>query len=166
MPAGVVPTDGELVLGLYAFTALNSGTTAAPVYTELLNTKDETLNMESALSDVTTRAANGWRLQVGTLSDASVDTQALYKAGTDANFDTIRDAFLNKTRILMGFFDGDPAGAGAGNTVSGLTGGFSVTNFTQNRALEEAIMVDVTYTVREDDAGNGPVWTKYATPPT
>lgn len=145
-----------LVLGLNAVTAANSGTTATPVWTILTNIKDETMNLDTALSDVTTRAARGWRLQVGTLSEGTIDTQILYDT-EDADFVLIRDAFLNKTRILMGFFDADPDAAAT--TIQGLTGGFSVTNFSINRQLEEAMMVDVTFTAREDDAGNGPEWT-------
>lgn len=150
-----MPASGELVLGLNAVTARNSGTTGTPVWEILSNTKDETVNMETALSDVTTRAANGWRLQVGTLSDASIDTQMLYLAD-DAEFNFYRDAFLNRSRLLMGFFDDDPDAANT--TISGLYGGFGVTNFGIGRELEEAIMVDVTFTAREDDTGQGPQW--------
>ena len=148
--------DG-VVLGLNAVTAENTGSTAAPVWVIINNIRDETLNMETALSDITNRAANGWRLQVGTLSEASIDTQQVYQAGaTQTEFHNIRDAFLNKSRILMGFFDDDPAASG--ETVNGLTGGFGVTNWSIGRELEEAMMVDVTFTAREDDEGNGPKW--------
>ncbi len=154
---------GELVLGLNAVTAVNtSGDSSAPVWVIVTEMKDETLNMETALSDVTTRAANGWRLQVGTLSEASVDAQMLYKASADppgSGTDVlIRDAFLSKSRVLMGFFDDDPASAAADNVVSGLIGGFSVTNYSIGRQLEEAMMIDTTFTVREDDTGAGPTW--------
>jgi hypothetical protein len=156
-----MPAQGELVLGLNAVTAENTGSTATPVWVVVTNTKDETLNMETALSDVTTRAADGWRLQVPTLSDASVDTQMLYLS-QDPTFNRFRDSFLNKTRLLMGFFDDDPAAAGT--TVTGLTGGFSITTFSLGRELEEAMMVDVTFTVREDDTGSGPQWTSIVNP--
>ena len=142
-----------LVLGLNAVTARNTGTTAAPVWVIMTNVKDETLNTTTALSDVTTRAANGWRLQVGTLSEGTVDTSILYDTA-DTNFTAIQTAFLAKTRMLLGFFDGLPTVAGT----QGLRGGFSVTNFTINRQLEEAIMVDVTFTARENDVGAGPSW--------
>lgn len=142
-----------LVLGLNAVTAINSGTTAVPVWEILTNIRDETLNMDTALADVTTRAANGWRLQVGTLSQGSVDTQMLYDT-EDTDFQTIQAAFLARSRILLGFFDADPATTGT----QGLVGGFGVTNFTINRQLEEAMMVDVTFTARENDVGDGPSW--------
>ena len=154
-----MPASGELVLGLNAVTCENTGTTATPVWVILTNIKDETLNMETALSDVTTRAANGWRLQVPTLSDASVDTQMLYLADDDS-FASMRDKYLNKERILMGFFDDDPAASDptVDVVINGLIGGFSITNFSIGRELEEAMMVDVTFTVREDDNGDGPQW--------
>lgn len=151
----------SLLLGLNAVTARNTGTTAAPVWVIMTNIKDETINMETALSDVTTRAANGWRLQVGTLSEGSIDTQILYDT-EDADFQAIMDAFMSKSRILMGFFDDDPAAAAT--TVNGLVGGFGVTNFTINRQLEEAVMVDVTFTARENDEGNGPSWEELVNP--
>ena len=150
-----------LVLGLNAKTAINTGDSTTPVWEIITLIKDETLNMETALSDVTTRAANGWRLQVGTLSDASVDTQLLYDINdADGHFDLILQAFLNKTRLLLGFFDADPTAAGA----NGLIGGWSVTNFSIGRQLEQAMMVDVTFQVREDDLGAGPSWITTAAP--
>lgn len=142
-----------MLLGLNAITALNTGTTAAPVWVIIDNIKDETLNLETALADITTRRAGGWRQEVGTLSRGSVDTQMLYDLD-DTNFVAFRNAFFGKTRLLLGFFDGPPATAGT----EGLIGGFGVTNFTENRQLEEAVMVDVTLTVREDDTGSGPSW--------
>jgi hypothetical protein len=153
--------DG-IVLGLNAVTVENTGTIAAPVYVEIKNIRDEAMNLETALSDVTTRASNGWRMQVGTLSEASIDGQMVYQAGTNQEFENMRDAFLNKSRILMGFFDDDPAAAG--QTVNGLVGGFGVTNFSIGRQLEEAMMVDVTFTAREDDQGDGPQWVTIVNP--
>lgn len=145
----------SLVLGLNAVTARNTGTTAAPVWVIMTNIKDETINLETALSDVTTRAANGWRLQVGTLSEGSIDTQMLYNIA-DADFVAIMQAFMDKSMVLLGFFDDDPAAAAS--TINGLVGGFGVTNFSINRQLEEAIMVDVTFTARENDEDEGPSW--------
>ena len=144
-----------LVLGLNAYSAKNIVTVASPVWVVLPGIKDETLNMETSLSDVTTRAGNGWRLQVGTLSEGTIDTSIVYDTADTVTFGYLKDAFLAKTRVLMGFFDADPNAVG---TIQGLAGGFSVTNFSINRQLEEAMMVDVQLTAREDDAGNGPAW--------
>jgi hypothetical protein len=118
------------------------------------NIRDESINTQTALADVTTRAAAGWRLQVGTLSEGTIDTQILYDTA-DANFIVLRDAFFNKTRLLLGFFDKAPV---ALSGAQGLIGGFSVTNFSINRQLEEAIMVDITFTARENEVGGPPSW--------
>lgn len=159
-----MPAVDEIVLGLNAFTAQNTNTTAAPVYAEINNLKDESVAMDTQLSDITTRAAGGFRLQVPTLSEASVDATMIYRANNSL-VNQIREAYFNKSRILMGFFDDDPADADTDVPVSGFIGGFSVTRFNINRQLEEAMMVDVTFTVRDDDAGNGPQWVTYTADP-
>lgn len=159
-----MPAADEIVLGLNAFTAQNTNTTAAPVYAEINNLKDEVVNMDTDLSDITTRASGGFRLEVPTLSSASVDATMIYRA-SNTLVTAIKDAYFNKSRILMGFFDGDPADAAAGNPIAGFIGGFSVTRFNINRQLEEAMMVDVTFQVRDDDAGNGPQWVEYTADP-
>jgi predicted secreted protein len=143
-----------LVLGLAAVTARNTAPTlAAPTWDVCPGIRDETINMQTALADVTTRAAAGWRLQVGTLSEGTIDTQMLYDT-LDPDFVAFQAAFFAKTRVLMGFFDKAPTIPGA----QGLIGGFAITNFSINRQLEEAITVDISFTAREDDAGLGPRW--------
>lgn len=151
-----------IVLGLQAFTCINTGTMAAPVWVEVENIRDEAVNLETALSDITTRKANGWRLEVGTLSEGSIDFGMVYDTEDAVGFTPIQEAFFNKTRVQMGFFDGDPNGSG--NTYNGLIGGFSVTQFNINRNLEEAMMVDVSIRAREDDAGDGPQWITVTNP--
>lgn len=150
-----MPAADEIVLGLNAVSAENTGTTAAPVWDTVENIRDETINLEKAFSDVTTRAANGWRMQVGTLKDASIDLQMVYKA-QGADVERFRAAYFDNSRILMGFFDDAPDAAGV--IVAGLIGGFEVTNFNMPRNLEEAAMIDVTLTARDDDAGGPPQW--------
>ena len=111
-----------LVLGLDAFTAVNTGSTETPVWAEVEKIRDETLNLTKALSDVTTRQANGWRQQVGTLKEGSVDLQVLFDNDyTDADNLLFRNSFLNNTRLLLGFFDKDPDTAAT--TIEGLYGG-------------------------------------------
>lgn len=143
-----------IVLGLNAVTTRGDADDIDTLnWVEVLNIRDETLNMDTSLADITTRKAAGWRLQVGTLSEGSVDCQIMYDTA-DADFVAFEEAFFNKTRINMGFWDGPQATIGT----QGLQGGWSVTNFTINRQLEEAMMVDVTFTVRDDSNGNGPTW--------
>ena len=150
-----------LVLGLNAITCLGGDDITDPAFVVVRGLKDETVNADSALADVTTREAKGWRLQVATLSEGSVDAQMIYDVDND-DFQAFKDAFLNKTRVHMAFLNGDKTGdpdvPGGPGTGDGLVGGFSVTNFTIGRQLEEAIMVDLTFTIREDSEGNGPEW--------
>ena len=143
-----------LVLGLNAKSYIGTGTVAVPVWaTPIGDMRDETLNMNTALADVTTRDAKGWRLQVGTLTEGTVDGQILYDTA-HADFNTIKNAFFGKTSLMMGFFDGPVATQGT----QGLVGSFMVTNFSIPRMLEEAMMVDVTFTATSDSAGNPPAW--------
>ena len=154
-----------IVLGLNATTLRNSevaGSIADAIASSanwkiVTNIRDETLNMDTSLADITTRKAAGWRLQVGTLSEGSVDCNILYDTA-DLDFQAFQTAFFAKSMILMAFYDVNPKTLGLGETSSGLKGGWSVTNFTINRQLEEAMMVDVTFTVRDDDLGFGPSW--------
>lgn len=144
-----------IVLGLNAKTYVNTaGTMAAPTWVLIPTIKDETLNMTSALADVTTRQANGWRLQTGTLSEGTVDATIIYDTADTTGFVRFRESYFNKTRILMGFFDGAVATVGT----QGLKGGFMVTSFTVGRQLEEAMTVDLTFTVVPDNLGSGPTW--------
>ena len=119
--------------------------------TEVTNVKDLTLNLEKAEADVTTRANQGWRANVGTLKDASIEFQMVWDTA-DAAFAAIRDAFLNDTpldfKILSGP-DSDP-------DAQGLLATCEVFSFNRNEALEEAITVDVT--IKPTYAAAPPSW--------
>ena len=148
------------ILGLNAKTYIGSGTVATPVWGAPDGlVRDETVNLTTALADVTTRSAQGWRLQVSTLTEGTVDGQILYDT-TNTDFDLIRSAFFAKLSLLMGFFDGLVTIPGS----EGLVGAFMVTNFSIPRMLEEALMVDVTFTATADSAGKPPAWKTIPTP--
>ncbi len=66
----------------------------------------------------------------------------------DAGFTAIKDAFFNNTEIGLQVLDG-----AAG---SGLEADFSITNFSRNEQLEEALTVSVTAKVTY--AGTAPAW--------
>lgn len=107
--------------------------------TELSNVKDVTVNHETGEADVTTRANSGWRATAATLRECSVEFQMVWKKN-DAGFSAIKNAWLNGTEIGLAVLTGDPDSAGS----EGPYGNFSITNFSRNEALEEAIVVDVT----------------------
>lgn len=111
------------------------GPAGATATTELSNVKDVTLNLEAGEADVTTRANQGWRATVATLKEGSVEFEMVWDTA-DSGFAALKDAYFNNTPIAMAILDG-PNG-------SGLDADFSITNFSRNEPLEEAIMVSVT----------------------
>jgi hypothetical protein len=116
-----------------------TGGTALASLTELTNIKDLTLSLEAGEADVTTRANSGWKATGATLKEASVEFEMVWLP-SDAGFAAIRDAFLNSTVIALAVLDDDRDTVGS----EGLRGDFSVTGFSRNEALEEAITVSVT----------------------
>ncbi len=121
-----------VVLGLDA--KLLRGAAGSTGSTEVKNVKDLTLNLESGEADVTTRATKGWRATVATLKDASLEFGILYDTA-DADFTAFSDAYFNNTPLALFVTDGD------GN---GLDADFSITGFSVEQPLEEALSVSVT----------------------
>jgi hypothetical protein len=70
-------------LGLDAKLYRNTGTYAAPVWNEIKNVKDVTLNLEAGEADVTTRGNNGWRATVATLKDGSIEFEMVWDSADD-----------------------------------------------------------------------------------
>ncbi|QDU76884.1 Phage major tail protein 2 [Bremerella volcania] len=138
-------------LGMDAKLYRNTGDYATPVWVEVSNVKDVTLNLEKGEADVTTRANAGWRATVGTLKDASIEFQMVWDT-VDAGFDAIRQAFFNNAPLEFAVMDGDITDPDS----EGLRATFDIFNFTRNEALEEAIMVDVS--IKPTYADNAPEW--------
>jgi|TARA_Y100001933_G_scaffold254675_2_gene296701 hypothetical protein len=132
-------------LGMQA--KLYHGAAGATATTELSNVKDVTLNLETGESDVTTRASNGWRATIATLKNGSVEFTLIWDT-EDAGFTAIKNAYFNNTAIALAVLDGEGG--------SGLDADFSVTNFTRNEPLEEAITVNVT--VKPTYVSRAPTW--------
>lgn len=121
-----------VVLGFDA--KLLRGPAGAVGSTEVKNIKDLTLNLESGEADVTTRATQGWRATVATLKEASLEFGMLYDT-EDEDFKAFSDAYFNNTPLALFVTDG------AGN---GLDADFSITGFSVEQPLEEALTVSVT----------------------
>lgn len=111
------------------------GQDGAGSWTELANTKDVTLNLETGEADVTTRANSGWRATVATLKEASVEFEMVWDTA-DAGFAAIKNAYLNNDPIGLQVLDGDDG--------QGLQADFMITAFSRSESLEEAITVSVT----------------------
>jgi len=138
-------------LGMQAKIYRNTGTWAAPTWVEIGNVKDVTLNLETGEADVTTRGNAGWRATLGTLKDASVEFEMVWEPA-DAEFSAIKDAFFNGTSIDLAVMDGDIAQTGT----QGLRAEFSITAFSRNEPLEEAVTVNVT--AKPAYSTNSPTW--------
>ncbi len=137
--------------GLQLYTYNLAGTIATPTTYNLFNyVRDESVDMDRTEVDASSRASVTFRQFVPGLSNGNVETQIMHLPG-DTIFDDIQEAFFNNTTLLMAFVDG-PLQAGDarhGETgtidVSGLWGAFYVTNFTEQRALEDAQVHDIRF---------------------
>jgi len=134
-----------IVLGLNA--KLLRGAAGATGTTEVKNVKDLTLNLESGEADVTTRATGGWRATAGTLKEASLEFGILYDT-EDADFQAFQAAYFSNTPIALFITDG------AG---SGLDADWSITAFTVEQPLEEAVSVSIT--AKPTASTRAPAWT-------
>ena len=124
------------------------GTAGTQGNIEVTNVKDVSLSLESGEADVTTRKAKGWKLSVATLKEASLEITILYDT-EDEDFLAFKEAYFSNTSISLFVTDGD-------TTAHGLDADFSVTGFTVDQPLEEAVTVKVTAKPTASD--RAPVW--------
>ena len=134
-----------IVLGLDA--KLMRGTAGATAATEVKNVKDLTLNLESGDADVTTRATKGWKASVATLKEASLEFNMLYDT-EDADFTAFQTAYFSNTPLALFVTDGNG---------SGLDADWSITGFSMEQNLEEAVTVSVT--AKPTASTRAPAWT-------
>ena len=133
-----------VVLGLDAI--LMRGTAGQTAATEVKNVKDLTLSMESGEADVTTRATSGWKASIATLNDASLEFGILNDT-EDADFTAFRDAYFGNTPLALFVTDGNG---------SGLDADWSITGFSVEQPLEEALTVSVT--AKPTASTRAPAW--------
>ena len=138
-------------LGLDAKLYRNTATYASPTWNEVKNVKDVTLNLEAGSADVTTRGNAGWRANIATLKDASLEFEMVWDTADD-DFTAIRTAFLTNAAIEFAVLDGPVATSGS----QGLRASMAITNFSRAEPLEEAIKVSVT--AKPTYAANQPEW--------
>ncbi len=138
-------------LGMDAKLYRNTGSYGTPVWNEVKNVKDVTLNLEAGEADVTTRGNAGWRANIATLKDASLEFEMVWDTADD-DFTAIRTAFLTNAAIEFAVLDGPVATSGS----QGLRASMAITNFSRAEPLEEAIKVSVT--AKPTYATNPPEW--------
>jgi hypothetical protein len=129
---------------LYFGSALlsESVTPATADWTEIDNAKDVTLNLETGEADVTTRANNGWKATAATLKEGSIEFEMLWKPG-DSAFIALQTAWAGGSEVAVAAMDGPIDGEGSTGK-QGLASNFTVTNFTRDEPLAEAVTVKVT----------------------
>jgi len=144
-----------IVLGIDAKLYRNTGTFATPVWNEIPNVTNLTLNLEKSDTDVTTRggAANKFRQIAVILADGTVDFEMIWD-NTDLDFIAIKDAFLASTQIDFWVLDGDDTTTGN----QGLRAEMEISNFTRNEELEDALRLDVSIRPGRGVSGNPPEW--------
>ena len=138
-------------LGMDAKLYRNTGTYASPAWNEVKNVKDVTLNLEAGSADVTTRGNGGWRANIATLKDASLEFEMVWDTADD-DFAAIRTAFLGNSTVEFAVLDGPAATSGS----QGLRATMAITNFSRAEPLEEAIKVSVT--AKPTYADHPPEW--------
>ena len=138
-------------LGMNGKLYRNTGTYGVPVWTEITNVKDLTLNLEKGEADVTTRANEGWRANQPTLKEASIEFDMVWDTDDDG-FSAIQDAFFNDTTVEVAVMDGDITDG----TTEGLRATVGVSTFSRGEPLEEAMTVSVT--LKPTYSAHAPEW--------
>jgi hypothetical protein len=134
------------LLGMNAKIYQGASGAALNTLTEMDNVKDVSLNLEAGEADITTRANQGWRATAPTLRECTAEFEMLWKPG-DAGFEAIKTAFLTAATLRLAVLTGARDAPGT----EGPLGDFSITNFSRNEPLEEAVMVSVTAKLAEFD---------------
>ena len=129
----------DFLLGMNAKIYQGAAEADLATLTEMGNVKDVTLTLEAGEADITTRANGGWEATAPTLRKCTVEFQMVWKPG-DTVFEAIKNAFLTSGTVAMAVLDQKVTIAGA----QGPLGDYSITNFTRNEELTEAIVADVT----------------------
>lgn len=117
---------------------------------EAKNVKDVTLSLEAGSADITTRAAQGWRVKKATLKEGSLEFGMNYDP-SETLCAAVMSNFLNGSAMAFFVTDGD------GN---GLDADWTLTNCSIEQPLEEAISVSVTAepTNIGGSSGRAPSW--------
>ena len=132
------------------------GPAGAQGATEAKNVKDVSLSLEAGSADITTRAANGWRVKKATLKEGSLEFEMNFDS-EDTFCTTVVNNFMSGT--AMAFFVSD----GADN---GLDADFTLTNCSMEQPLEEAITLSITAepTITGGTTSRAPSWKTASAP--
>ena len=110
---------------------------AIPTWTEIKTARDVTLALEHGEAEVKHRGSPWTKVLLGH-KNASVEFEITYDK-TDAGYQALRDAWINKTDLALAIMDELITTSGA----EGLQADFKVVRFTRNEPLEESLTVSV-----------------------
>ena len=129
--------DAKIYYGTAAASASAAAALTPATLTVMNNVRDVTLSHETGEADITTRGNSGWRATAATLRECTVEFEMVWNS-SDTGFAAIQAAWLAGNSIALAII------TGAASQDEGPIGNFSITNFSRNEALEEAITVSVT----------------------
>lgn len=125
---------------LYQAAAVADPATLDPAtMSEMDNVTNVNLSMEANEANTTTRANQGWESTSPTLRRATLEFEMVFKTG-DAQCQAIRNAYLTNGTVALAALTGLYSETGN----EGPIGNWSITNFSRNEDLEEAIKYNVT----------------------
>jgi hypothetical protein len=124
---GTIDTDG-----MYAGAAPAS-------LSPITRVRDVTIGIEKGDADVSTRDNDGWRANLGTLKDGSLEFEIVWDPPQLSHTALLKSLLLNTT-IAVAALDGDKATV----ATQGLWADMEVTNFSKMEELEEGQKISVT----------------------
>jgi predicted secreted protein len=133
------------------------GTAGTQANTLVGNVRDVTLGLSRDEIDASARDSGDWEEVVSSLKSGEVSFQMRWNTG-DANFATIRDAFLNGTAIALLVMDDLTSVVGA----TGLDADFTILSFSVNQPLRDMVTVDIT--AKPTPSTRAPAWYTVPTP--
>ncbi len=138
----------QFVLGMKAKAYIEGGSTGFDNMAEMSNVKNVALNLQAGEADVTTRANAGWRATAATLRECSAEFEMNWDPSDTVGFDKVKTAYLSSAPLEMAFLTGVKDTTPVAGS-SGPYGTWTITNFSRNENLEEAVTVSVTAKLAE-----------------
>lgn len=127
------------IIGLDAKLYYNTGTYASPVWTEIDDAQDVSLNMQAGEAEAKRRGGGGWGETIAGLKEATIEFGLLHRTSSTP-YQAVRDAFLNRTTIELLVLNGASTNTGS----EGLRATCHITQFNREEPLEEALTFAVT----------------------
>lgn len=133
------------------------GTAGTQANTLIGNVRDVTLNLSRDEIDASARDSGEWEEVVSSLMAGEIGFQMRWNT-SDANFTTIRTAFLAGTPIAILVMDDFKTVVGA----TGLDADVTILNFTIGQPLRDMVTVDIT--CKPTPSTRAPAWYTVPTP--